>query len=129
MRRRRDKRGAAAEGFTLVEIMAALAILGTALFVLLQAHYGTLRLFDAAREEVQFTEMLERATGIAKLETAAGNLSGSDTMGKRYPGYAYRFEAAAMDDTRPELLELLVEVEGPTETRQVRLLLFLPSPG
>lgn len=120
-------RSTQAQGFTLVEIMAALAILGTALFMLLQAHYTTLRLFETAREEALLTELLERAVSIARLEVAAGNPTGADELGKRYPDYEYRFEATPVDEAQPALVELYVQVEGPAEERDARLLIFQSS--
>ena len=55
-------------GFTLIEIMAAVAILGTGLLVLLDAHYAALRLFNDAREAVLMQGFLGRTLGQAEVE-------------------------------------------------------------
>ena len=41
-----------APGFTLIEILVALALLGVTAAVLLDAHYGAMRLFADTRDEV-----------------------------------------------------------------------------
>ncbi len=80
-------------GFTLLEIVAALAILGGALLVLMDMHYGSMRLFDGARQAVIMQSLAERALGRAEMEVAAGKLEGSGDFGKRYPDYSYTFQA------------------------------------
>ena len=46
-------------GFTLLEVLAALAILGGAVFVLMNAHFSALAMHDAMVEEVMQRQMLE----------------------------------------------------------------------
>lgn len=116
-------------GFTLVEIMAALAILGLAMFMLLQAHYGSLRLFEESRRQVLIRELGAKAMGIAETELTAGNAVGSNEFGKRYPQCKYRFEAAPVSETFPNLYELRVEIEGPDWSRELQQLVFLPRRG
>jgi prepilin-type N-terminal cleavage/methylation domain-containing protein len=111
-------------GFTLVEVMAALAILGAALFVLLDAHYGALRLHDQARTRTVMHNFMVQAIGRAEVEVLAGNLSGSGDFGKRYPDYKYSYDAKedegdlagdALVATLPIYL-VTVTVEGPEKS-------------
>jgi prepilin-type N-terminal cleavage/methylation domain-containing protein len=83
-------------GFTLLEVVAALAILGGALLVLVDMHYGSMRLFDGARQAVIMQSLTERALGRAEMEVMAGKLEGSGDFGKRYPDYSYTFQATPM---------------------------------
>lgn len=103
------------EGFTLLEVLVALAILGTAMFILLDAHGTTLRLHTAAKEEVLARSLLERATAMAEVQVMAGTFNGSDEFGERYPGYRYTFDAQAMGQEYPGLVEVRVEIEGPED--------------
>lgn len=80
-------------GFTLIEILVALAILATTLMVLLDAHYNAIRLFDETRNEYDMTILLERAVGEAEVAVNTGMFSGEGEFGKRYPECVFTFEA------------------------------------
>jgi prepilin-type N-terminal cleavage/methylation domain-containing protein len=80
-------------GFTLIEILVALAILATTLMVLLDAHYNAIRLFDETRNEYDLTILLERAVGEAEVAVNTGMFSGEGEFGKRYPECTFSFEA------------------------------------
>ncbi len=114
-----------AQGFTLIEIMIALGILGTALFVLLHAQYVTLHLCVDVQEEVIMRNLLEQALAQAEIEVLAGNGVGVGEFGKRYPDYAYSFEAVHMgEDETVRLYEVIVKVEGPIETRTMSIFVY-----
>ncbi len=107
-------------GFTLIEVMVALAILATALFVLLEAHYASLQMYDDSRDEVTKRTLWEWAIGKAKLEVSAGNFSGSGEFSKRFPDMSYSFEASPIgDDTGVQLLEVVVRITSPQEEREM----------
>jgi len=112
-------------GFTLVEIMVALAIVGTALVVLLQAHYASQMLFDQAQQETLMQGFLEHAIGLAEAEVLAGRLSGSGDFGKRYPDYSYSFSAqqAGQSEMVP-LYGVMVTVSGPGDVVNLDFMVF-----
>jgi prepilin-type N-terminal cleavage/methylation domain-containing protein len=83
----------AAAGFTLIEVMVALAILGVSAMVLLDAHYNALRLHADTRDQVLAQQFLEEAVGQAEVQVMAGTLTGSGTFGKQYPDYSFSFSA------------------------------------
>ncbi len=112
------------DGFTLVEIMAALAILGLAMFILLQTHYGALRVFETSRKQMVHRELASRAFGIAETDLYLGNFSGSNDFGKRYPGYSYRYEAAPISEDMPYLYEIRVFIISPEGEQVYRQLAY-----
>lgn len=116
-------------GFTLVEIMAALAILGLALFMLLQAHYAAMRLFGEVRNEALVRELVTKAVGMAELEIGTGKTSGSYEFGKRYPDYKFNFEVMSLSEEAPGLVRIHVVVEGPDLKQEASFLGFYPGLG
>lgn len=114
----------AKNGFTLIEIMVAVAILGTSLLILLQTHHSAMRLFTEAREETLMLQFLERVLGEAEVEVLAGNLSGSGDFGRRYPDYSYSFEASLAGDESTPLYLIIVNVESPADSRSMEMYVF-----
>lgn len=127
-RTQRHRRTANNDGFTLIEIVVALAILGTALVILLECQYGAMRLYDDARYELEMDKFLQLAVGIAETEVLSGNRSGGDKFSRRYKDYTYKFSASDVDATRlPGLYEVEIEVTSPTkDTREAVVLVFDP---
>jgi len=112
-------------GFTLIEIMVAVAILGGSLLVLLETHYAAMKLFSRVQEEALMQQMLERVLGEAEVEVLAGNLSGSGDFGARYPDYAYSFEATpAGEDELVPLYIVTVTVDAPAESVTKEMYVF-----
>lgn len=113
------ERAMACEGFTLIEIMAALAILGTAMFILVDAHYSAFRLFEESREQIIERQLLERVLHEAELEVMAGEMSGAGELGARYPGYSYSFDAVQVGDERLGLFEVHASLDTPNGDREL----------
>lgn len=113
------------EGFTLIEVLVALAILGTGLFVLLEAQYASLTLFDQAQEEVLMRLFMAQAIGWAEAEVHSGENGGEGDFGDRYPGFGYSYVASETDkEGMPGLLEVVVRVRGPLDEREMKFFLY-----
>lgn len=115
-------------GFTLVEIMVAVAILGGAMLILLDAHYGALSLSSETRESVLLQEFLEKALGEAEVQVMAGQLSGAGDFGKTYPEYSYTFTAQAMGEQYVPIFTVMVSVTGPIESKEMQMLVYTMAP-
>lgn len=96
-RRARDAR----RGFTLVEVLVALGILGVALFVLLDSQYSALRMQAATMDEIELRSLLEWAVGEAEIGIMTGALAGEGDFGNRFPRYRYSYETQIEGDNVP----------------------------
>jgi prepilin-type N-terminal cleavage/methylation domain-containing protein len=116
-------------GFSLIEVMVALAVLGAALFVLLEAHYAALGNHDQLRNEVKWRNLLGLALGIAEVEVSAGNYADKQEFGRRYPDFSYSFDAQPVGENYPGLFDVLVRVEGPDENRELHAFVMSRDPN
>jgi prepilin-type N-terminal cleavage/methylation domain-containing protein len=102
-------------GFTLLEVVIALAILGSSMFILLQTHLNALDARDRQQTKVTMNHLLLHALGVAELSVATGELTGGDEFGDRWEGYSYEFEAQYYGESWPNLYELTIRIETPNE--------------
>lgn len=104
-------------GFTLIEVVAALAILGTALVVLLDAHYTALRLQTETADAVLRSQLLESVVARAEVGVLTGELTGGDEFGPRYPGYSWSYDAVLSgDDPEMQLYQVTARVQSASDT-------------
>lgn len=85
-------------GFTLIEVLTALALLGLSLFILLNAHLNAMTLQETIYQVATQRQLLESAVGMAEVEVLLGSMSGGDDFGERYPDFSWSFEATNMGD-------------------------------
>ncbi len=124
MKRRIDSRHGT-DGFTLIEIVAALAVLGVALLVLLQTHFASLNLFIDVEDQALMDVFVAQAVGIAEFEILAGDESGDGDFGENFEGYTYSYSAELRDpEVAPGLFDVTVLITGPEETRTIMFLLY-----
>ncbi|MCC6142199.1 MAG: prepilin-type N-terminal cleavage/methylation domain-containing protein [Candidatus Hydrogenedentes bacterium] len=116
----------ASPGFTLMEIMVTLAILGVGLFVVLNGFFSSLRLRDTAIDASIRKELIQRAVGIAETQVLAGTLSEAGDFGTRYPDYTWNYDAVlgAGDDGLVQLYEVEVTVTGPEDEDTLSFLVY-----
>ena len=108
-----------------IEILVALAVLGTAIFILLDTHYTALRLHESMSEEVAMRQLVETVIAKAEVDVLAGNLSDAGDFGQRYPDYTWSFDAALGGDLEFILLYTVnVSIKGPTEERDLQFYLY-----
>lgn len=100
-------------GFTLIEVMVALAILGMSAMVLLDAHYSALSLHADTREQVLAQQLIEEAAGLAEVQVMAGTMTGAGTFGKQFPDCSYTYTAQPYGGQQAiPLYEVIVTVTG-----------------
>ncbi len=120
-----DLRCASESGFTLIEIMISLAILGSCLFMLLEIHYNAINAQGRLENEIMVRNLLSQAVGMAEVEIAMGTLKDKQEFGDRHPDWRYSFDAQPVDanssstsstavSAYPGLHDVLVTVEDPS---------------
>ncbi len=112
-------------GFTLIEVVVALAILGTGVVILLESHYGTMNLFVTAQDSANAEYVVGQALARAETEVLSGTLKGDGELGPALADFSYTFEAAAQDEVEtPGLFEVTVTVHGPNLDQTVNYLVY-----
>jgi len=119
------KRPANRGGFTLIEVVVALAILAAAVVMLLESHYGVMNLFVTVQDESTAEYVVSEALANAERDVLAGETSGEGELGPAFEGYGYTFEAKLQDEVEtPGLYEVTVYVFGPTVDKTVNYLVY-----
>lgn len=86
-------------GFTLVEVLAAVAILGGAVFILLNTHYSALRLYEEMHDGVVERQLMEKVVGEAEFGVLSGEVTGSGEFEGRFAGYGWNYQATPTGGT------------------------------
>ena len=116
------------DGFTLIEIMVALALLGGSLMLLLDSHYSASLLFSEAQDAFLMQGFIERAISVAEIAARAGLQNGAGDFGEQYPGYTFSWRADPYGPVEGlPLMEVVATVNGPVEERSATMLVYLTS--
>ena len=108
------RRDAEQGGFTLVEILVAMSLLGISMYVLLQTHYNTLIMFSEVHEAAELRMMIEETIGAAEMEVLAGEKSGNGELGEEEEEITYAFEAKEVEsDTLDGVWDVHVTIQSP----------------
>jgi general secretion pathway protein I len=108
-------------GFTLLEVMLALAILATALLALLTLRNRDVALQAHARHLIAATALAKHKLEELSVVADARDTSRPGDVGERYPGY--RWEWTIEPTTLIGWLEVRVEVSWPEGSRRERVAL------
>ena len=101
-------------GFTLAEIMIALGILATAVFVLLQAHFTGIRMYTDSAGESDTRMLLESTVSRAELGIITGNMSATGDFGSRWADYGWSYQAQMIGpDNEVPLYQVTATLHGP----------------
>lgn len=101
-------------GFTLMEVVVALAILGTGVIMLLESHYGSMRLFADAQERAMTDSLLVEAIGLAEQSVLTGERATDGDFGLRYPDYSWSYTSRTLNSNDfPGLVEITLTITTP----------------
>jgi prepilin-type N-terminal cleavage/methylation domain-containing protein len=114
------------DGFTLIEVLVALSLLGVGMFVLLNAHWNASMAFIETREAAELKLLTDQAIAAAEMRAYTGEKRGDGDFGDEYEGYSYRFETDEVNhDELPGLMKVSVTVERPEkEPYNLEFLIF-----
>ena len=107
-------------GFTLIEVVIALAILGTGMVILLESHFGSLMLFSEAQDATIIELLSKQGTTLAELEILMGEESGSGDFGEAYPEYSYEYTTLKIDEFEmPGLVDVTFNLMTPQQEEAI----------
>lgn len=107
-------------GFTLIEVLVALAILGVSMFVLLQTHYNAMYTFADVRDAAELDFLTAEAIAAAEVEVLTGETRGQGEFPGTESDLTYSFEATDVDTANfPGLKRVLVTVNRPNKEPHV----------
>lgn len=118
-------------GFTLIEVLCAVTILGVALFVLLGSQWSSLNIHSIMNEEVTLGQLVETIAGKAEIGVLEGTLNDSGDFGTRYPDYTWTYDAEVSgesDDPENQLYEVRLSVQGPQSNKELTLFVYNNNP-
>lgn len=119
------------QGFTLVEVLAAIAILGVGLFILLQSQWSALNIHTMMNEEVTLGQLVESIAGKAEVGVLTGILNDAGDFGTRYPDYTWNYDAALRGDSEDienQLYEVIITVQGPETEKSIKFYVYNNNP-
>ncbi len=106
-------------GFTLMEVVVAMAILSVSAVLLLESHYASLDLTADAQAHAMQTQLIEAAINFAQIQVMSGENRGDGDFGEWHPGFRYAFTADEVeDDDRSGLYRVELQFEAPAESLQ-----------
>lgn len=116
------------DGFTLMEVVVAMAILSVSAVLLLESHYASLELTADAQVIARENRLLEAAASFAQIQTIAGEKRGDGDFGDLNPGYSYTFSSDEVDhDDRSGLYRVDVVFTTPTDTDEHSFFVYVDA--
>ncbi|MCP3950768.1 MAG: prepilin-type N-terminal cleavage/methylation domain-containing protein [Desulfobacterales bacterium] len=86
------------DGFTLLEVLVAMAILAIVLIAVFRLHAQSISMHSAARFHTTAPLLLQAKLTDLKSTPLAELVADSGNFGEQYPGYTWRFSMADIDD-------------------------------
>ncbi len=83
-------------GFTLMEILTALAILGGSAFILFNVHFNAMKLHQITINQTDENQLIYAVCSRAEVGVLTGTLEGSGDFGTSYEGYSWSYVATAI---------------------------------
>ncbi|MBI4871115.1 MAG: type II secretion system protein [Candidatus Riflebacteria bacterium] len=121
-----------AGGFTLIEILIALAILGSSLVVLLTSIFHSIEMFRVAQDTILAGFLAqEKFTELENAKSSVNIGDSRDGVFEKAPGYAWRYQVSKVGllpflETVPGLRRLEVVVTWDTRpVRSIRIVSYL----
>lgn len=102
-------------GFTLLEVLIAVAIAGMAIVMLLQTHNGTLRLYERYRETTIAQHIARELISEIEAGGYPGDTEEDGDVHDKYPGFAWHRTCEMVGQSMPGVYKVTVIIECPLE--------------
>jgi prepilin-type N-terminal cleavage/methylation domain-containing protein len=102
-------------GFTLLEVMIAVAITGGAIVVLLHTHSASMRLHERCRSMLIAQHLIRELISEIEISGYPGDIEEEQDVSDKYPGFEWRRTCRMVGETMPDVYEVTVVITGPVE--------------
>jgi prepilin-type N-terminal cleavage/methylation domain-containing protein len=106
------RRGA---GFTMLEVLVAVAITGGAIVMLLQAHSASMKLYERCHEMVIAQHLARELVSEIEVSGYPGDVDEEGDVSEKYPGFKWRRTCKMVEENGPGVYEVTVLITGPVE--------------
>jgi prepilin-type N-terminal cleavage/methylation domain-containing protein len=106
-------------GFTLLEVLVAVAITGGAIVVLLQAHSASVGLHEKCREMLISQHLIRELISEMEAFGYPGDIDEEQDVSDKYPGFKWRRTCRMLGEDMPGVYEVIVVISAPSEEYQV----------
>jgi type II secretion system protein I len=106
-------------GFTLLEVLVAVAIAGMAIVMLLQAHSGSMALYEECREMVIAQHLIRELISGIEVSGYPGDIEQEGKDKERFPGFSWLLTCKMLGESVPGVYEVTVTIKGPVEEYRV----------
>lgn len=112
-------------GFTLMEVLVALVILSTSIYILLGHHFTIMGLQQTISDELIYNQLMETAVAKAEVGVLAEKLADAGDFGERFAEYAWHYEAilSGADELIP-LYAINLTIDGPADSRTYKFFFY-----
>lgn len=102
-------------GFTLLEVLVAVAITGGAIVVLLHAHSASVSLHEKCREMLISQHLIRELISEIEAFGYPGAIDEEQDVSDKYPGFKWRRTCRMVGEDMPGVYEVIVIIFAPSE--------------
>ncbi len=106
---------ASSAGFTLLEVMVAVAITGSAIVMILHAHSTSMALHERCRSMLIAQHLIRELISEIEVIGYPGDVEEAQDISKQYPGYKWSRTVRMLGEDMPGVYEVIVVISTPVD--------------